>query len=92
MGRRGPRAAARPAPVASKAGVHGLTTSLAAELAADGIRVNLVAPGIIRTPLHEGADVDSFGALALLDRVGEASEIAEAVLYLAGAGFVTGHA
>ncbi|MCJ1676783.1 SDR family oxidoreductase [Streptomyces sp. APSN-46.1] len=80
------------APVVSKAGVHGLTTSLAAELAADGIRVNLVAPGIIRTPLHKGSDVDSFGGLALLNRVGEVSEISEAVLYLAEAEFITGHA
>ncbi|MEU7602985.1 SDR family oxidoreductase [Streptomyces sp. NPDC040724] len=80
------------APVVSKAGVHALTTSLAAELAADGIRVNLVSPGIIRTPLHAGSDVDSFGGLALLNRVGEAPEVADAVLYLAGATFVTGHA
>ncbi|CAM5362914.1 hypothetical protein [Streptomyces avidinii] len=36
--------------------------------------------------------MDTFGGLALLNRVGETSEIAEAVLYLAGAGFVTGHA
>ncbi|MBT2396518.1 SDR family NAD(P)-dependent oxidoreductase [Streptomyces sp. ISL-100] len=80
------------APVVSKAGVHALTTSLAAELAADGIRVNLVTAGIVRTPLHEGSDVDSFGGLALLGRVGEVSEISEAVLYLADAAFVTGHA
>lgn len=80
------------APVVSKAGVHALTTCLAAELAGDRISVNLVAPGIIRTPLHAGSDVDSFGGLALLDRVGEVSEISDAVLYLAGAGFVTGHA
>lgn len=80
------------APVVSKAGVHALTTSLAAELAPDRIRVNLVAPGIVRTPLHAGSDVDSLGGLALLDRVGEVSEISDAVVYLAGAEFVTGHA
>lgn len=80
------------APVVSKGGVHALTTSLAAELAADGIRVNLVSPGVVRTPLYAGTDVDSFGGLALLNRVGEGSEIAEAVLYLVDAEFVTGHA
>ncbi|MEU9130859.1 SDR family oxidoreductase [Kitasatospora sp. NPDC048540] len=79
------------APLVSKGGVHALTVSLAAELAADRIRVNLVAPGIIRTPLHEGSEVDAYGGLALLDRVGEVSEITDAVLYLAGAAFTTGH-
>jgi NAD(P)-dependent dehydrogenase (short-subunit alcohol dehydrogenase family) len=51
----------------------------------------MVAPGIVRTPLHAQAQVDDFGGIALLDRVGEVSEIAEAVLYLADAEFVTGH-
>lgn len=79
------------APLVSKGGVHALTVSLAAELAKDGIRVNAVAPGVVRTPIHGDADVDSFGRVALLDRVGEVEEISAAVLYLADAAFITGH-
>ena len=74
----------------TKGGVHALTTSLASELAADGIRVNAVAPGVVRTTIYGDADVDAFGGVALLNRVGEVEEITEAVICLATAGFITG--
>ena len=74
----------------TKGGVHALTTSLASELAADNIRVNAVAPGIVRTPIYGDADVDAFGGVALMNRVGEVQEITEAVIYLATASFTTG--
>ena len=78
------------AAVATKATMHTLTTSLASELAADNIRVNTVAPGIVRTPIYGDADVDSFGGIALMNRVGEVEEITDAIIYLATAGFTTG--
>ena len=78
------------APLASKGGIHALTTNLASELAKDNIRVNTVAPGVIRTPLYGDANVDAFGHVALLGRVGEVQDTTDAVLYLAEASFVTG--
>ena len=79
------------AALVTKGGVHALTVNLAAELAPDNIRVNAVAPGVIRTPIHGNNDVDAYGGVALLNRVGEPEETADAVLFLADAGFMTGH-
>ncbi|WP_227997907.1 SDR family NAD(P)-dependent oxidoreductase [Nocardia australiensis] len=74
----------------SKGGVRALTIALAAELAPYRIRVNEVAPGIVRTPLHAGGDVDALSGLAALNRVAEPHEIASAVIHLADADFTTG--
>lgn len=75
--------------MASKGGVHALTRALAVELAEHQVRVNAIAPGIIRTPLI-GADADDFAGIHPLGRIGEVSEISDAALYLAQAAFVTG--
>ncbi len=74
--------------MASKGGVHALTIALAAELARHAIRVNTLAPGIIRTPLVD--DADALAAVHPLGRVGEVQDTSDAVLYLARAAFVTG--
>lgn len=74
--------------MASKGGVHAMSRSLAAELATHRIRVNVLAPGIIRTPLID--DPDALAGIAPLKRVGEVHETSQAALYLAQAEFVTG--
>lgn len=74
----------------TKGGVHALTTALASELAGDNIRVNAVAPGVIRTSIYGDADIDALGESALLGRPGEVNETTEAIMQLAAASFTTG--
>lgn len=81
------------APVSSKGGIHALTRQLAAEFGKQNIRVNTIAPGIIRSPLQAKVGVENVDALAglhLLDRIGEPSDIAGMAFYLATSNFVTG--
>ncbi|XVN19984.1 SDR family NAD(P)-dependent oxidoreductase [Pseudomonas corrugata] len=77
-------------PVLIKGGVNQMTRALALELSPYNIKVNAVAPGIIDTPMHDPAHREFLNHLAPAGRVGTIGEIAEAVLYLAGADFTTG--
>lgn len=74
----------------TKGGLDAVTRSLAIEYAEQGIRVNAVAPGIIKTPMHAAETHATLAGLHPLGRLGEVREVVEAVLYLEAAGFVTG--
>jgi NAD(P)-dependent dehydrogenase (short-subunit alcohol dehydrogenase family) len=74
----------------TKGGVNALTRSLASEVANRGVRVNAVAPGIIRTPMHPPATHDALAKIQPLGRLGEVQDVVDAVLYLESASFVTG--
>jgi NAD(P)-dependent dehydrogenase (short-subunit alcohol dehydrogenase family) len=84
-----------PAYVAAKHGVVGLTKNAAVEYAQQNIRVNVVGPGFIRTPLLENMDEKALASIAAMhpmNRLGTVAEVADLVLWLASdqASFVTG--
>ena len=81
-----------PAVLASltKGGLNAATKSLAIEYAKRGIRVNAVAPGIVKTPMHPAETHAQLNAMHPLGRMGEIADIVDAILYLEGASFVTG--
>ncbi|MFM0054075.1 SDR family NAD(P)-dependent oxidoreductase [Paraburkholderia phytofirmans] len=74
----------------TKGGLNAATKSLAIEYAKKGIRVNAVAPGIIKTPMHPAQYHDTLDALHPLGRMGETSDITNAILFLDSAPFIAG--
>ncbi len=81
-----------PAALASltKGGLNSVTQELAIEFAKSGVRVNAVSPGIIKTPMHAPETHPAMSALHPVGRMGEISDIVDAVIYLENASFVTG--
>lgn len=77
---------------ASKAGLIGMTKSVAKELGRKGIRCNAVAPGYIETEMTKDLDNDALKDMISLPRLGQAEDIAKAIVFLAGdnASYITG--
>jgi NAD(P)-dependent dehydrogenase (short-subunit alcohol dehydrogenase family) len=67
---------------ASKGGIDSLTLGLAREVGAQGIRVNAVSPGPIRTDIHVPGKLDAISAALPMRRAGEPAEVAAAVMFL----------
>jgi len=77
-------------PALTKGGLVAASRSLAIEYASRGVRVNAVSLGVIKTPAHDPASYEGMGSLHPLGRVGEVTDVVDAVLYLERATFVTG--
>lgn len=77
------------AALTSKAGIHSLTIQLASEFGKNNIRINTVAPGVIRTPMY-GDNADANVGLHLLTHIGEVQDIAEMVYTVGKSTFITG--
>jgi NAD(P)-dependent dehydrogenase (short-subunit alcohol dehydrogenase family) len=77
-------------PMMTKGGLDAISKNLAMEYAKDGIRVNVVAPGVVDTPLHEHEPKDFSKARSPMGLLSDVQDIADAVLYLTTARTVTG--
>jgi NAD(P)-dependent dehydrogenase (short-subunit alcohol dehydrogenase family) len=77
-------------PMITKGGIDAISRSLAMEYAPQGIRVNVVAPGVVDTPLHKNSPKEFLRTLSPLGHVADPKDIAEAVFYLTEASQVTG--
>ena len=75
---------------ASKAGLIGLTKTIAKELAPKGVRCNAIAPGFIATDMTGNQTENPLLKMIPLGRMGSADDIAQAAAYLATAEYVTG--
>ncbi len=78
---------------AAKAALHGATKALAQEVASRGVTVNVVAPGIIESPMIQGSfDSETIARIVPMRRVGTPQEVAALVGFLVGkdAGYITG--
>lgn len=76
--------------VMAKGSLHAVTRALAMEYAKDGIRVNTVALGVIKTPMHKREPYEFLKGLDPIGRVGEIKEVVDAVLFLTDATITTG--
>lgn len=73
-----------------KGALNAVTRALAIEYAKDGIRVNTVALGVIKTPMHKPETFEFLNGLHPLGRMGEIKEVVNSVLFLTDATFTTG--
>jgi len=76
--------------VLSKSTMPAASKALAMEYAKNNIRFNTVSPGVVNTPMHAKRNLTELAKLHPLGRIGEVSDIVDAVLYLQNAKFVTG--
>jgi len=74
----------------TKGGLNAVTRGLAIEYAAQGIRVNAIAPGIVDTPMHKAENHEFLKGLHPIARLGAVQEIVDAALFLVRAPFITG--